>query len=130
MTGDTYNRAEAGRAQSVRTGKVTSIRNIKLEGDNQAGAVLGGIAGGFLGSNIGSGRTANTAGAIGGAAVGSAIGSNLEQSMGSRAGIEITVKLDSGGSISVPQEVNPREAFNVGDRVRVLGNGYKTRVTH
>jgi outer membrane lipoprotein SlyB len=130
MTGDTYTRGEAGRAQSVSTGKITSIRNVKIEGNNQAGAVLGGIAGGFLGNEIGSGSAANTAGAIGGALVGSAVGSHAQQAVGSRQGIEITVKLDSGRSVSVVQEVNPRERFDVGDRVRVLSNGGTTRVSH
>jgi outer membrane lipoprotein SlyB len=40
------------------------------------------------------------------------------------------VRLDSGGTISVVQQYNSREAFNVGDRVRVLYNGNKTRITH
>lgn len=130
LTGDTYSRGEARQAQTVRTGKVTSIRPVKLEGGNQTGALLGALGGGFLGSNIGSGRAANTAGAVGGALVGSAIGSHAEQSMNSRKGIEITVRLDEGGSVAVPQEVNPREAFYVGDRVRVLSSGNSTRVTH
>lgn len=129
-TSDTYSRAEAGQAQVVKTGKITSVRNINIEGNNQAGKWLGGIAGGVLGSTLGSGRTANTAGAIGGAAVGAVAGSHLEQKIGSRAGLEIMVKLDGGGSISTVQEVNNRESFNVGERVRVLYNGNKTRVTH
>ncbi|MGJ8672877.1 glycine zipper 2TM domain-containing protein [Rubritalea sp.] len=130
MTGDTYTRGEAGRAQSVNAGKITSIRNVKIEGNNKAGAILGGIAGGFLGNEIGSGSTANTAGAIGGAAVGAALGSHMEQAIGSRQGLEIDVKLDNGRSVSVVQEANPRESFNIGDRVRVLNNGGTTRVTH
>lgn len=130
MTGDTYTRGEAGRAQSVNSGQITSVRNVKIEGGNKAGAILGGIAGGFLGNEIGSGSTANTAGAIGGAAAGAALGSHLEQSIGSRHGIEIDVKLDNGRSVSIVQEANPRESFNVGDRVRVLSNGGTTRVTH
>lgn len=129
-TGDTYSKHEAGHAQSVKTGKVTSVRNVKIEGDSGTGKLLGGIAGGFLGNNIGSGRTANTAGAIGGAMAGAAIGSHVEQGVGSRSGLEIMVRLDKGGSISIVQEVNPREIFNVGDRVRILYNGKKTRVTH
>ena len=130
LTGDTYSRGEAGRAQSVSIGRITSIRNVQIEGNNKAGAILGGIAGGFLGNEIGSGSTANTAGAIGGAAVGAALGSQLEKSMGTRHGLEITVKLDNGRRVSAVQEVNKREAFNIGDRVRVLGNGSKTRITH
>lgn len=129
-TSDTYSRAEAGQAQVAKSGRITSVRNIKIEGNSEAGKWLGAIAGGALGSTLGSGRTANTAGAIGGAAVGAAAGSHLEQSMGSRNGLEIMVKLDGGGSVSIVQELNKREAFNVGDRVRVLYNGNKTRVTH
>jgi outer membrane lipoprotein SlyB len=129
-TGDTYAKHEAGQAQSVKTGKITSIRNVKIEGNSDAGKILGGIAGGALGYNIGSGRTANTAGAIGGALVGSAVGSHVQQGVGSRSGLEIMVKLDKGGSLSIVQEVNSRETFRVGERVRVLYNGNKTRVTH
>lgn len=129
-TGDTYSKHEAGHAQSVKTGKITSVRNVKIEGGTTAGTILGGVAGGLLGNEIGSGSTANTIGAIAGAGVGAAAGSHIQQGVGSKAGIEITVRLDSGGSISVVQEANPREAFSVGQRVRVLYNGNKTRVTH
>jgi len=129
MTGNTYSRNEAGQAQSVNMGRITSIRNVKIEGGNTAGTVVGGLAGGALGSNIGSGRTSNTAGAIGGALLGGAVGSRAQQSMQSRNGIEITVRLDQGGSVAVVQEVSANERFNVGDRVRVLSGGSRTRVT-
>ncbi len=130
MTGDTYQRGQVGQVQSVETGRVTAIQPVKIEGGTGAGSLLGAVAGGFLGSNIGSGRASNTAGAVGGALVGSAIGSHAEQSMGSRQGIQITVKLDRGGSIGVVQQVNPREEFYVGDRVRILGSGNSAKVTH
>ena len=131
LTGDTYRRGDARQMQSVQTGRITSIRPVKIEGGNQTGALLGGVAGGFLGHNIGKGSAANTAGAIGGALVGSAVGSHAEQAMNSRQGIDITVKLDGGaGTVSIVQQVNPREEFYVGDRVKVLGSGSGTRVTH
>lgn len=130
MTGDTYSRGEAGRAQYVQTGRVTSVRFVKIEGGSQAGTVLGAVAGGLLGSNIGGGRASHTAGAIGGAVVGGALGSQAEQSMSSRRGVEINVRLDQGGSVSVVQQDNPREAFFVGDRVRVLDSGGRSRVSH
>lgn len=130
MTGDTYSRSDTRQAQDVKTGKVTSIRPVKIEGGNKTGALLGAVGGGFLGSNIGGGRAANTAGAVGGALVGSAVGSHAEQAMNSRQGIDITVRIDGGGSLSVVQEVNPREEFYVGDRVKVLTSGSGTRVTH
>ncbi len=129
LTGDVVSRSEAGQAQNVQRGRITSIRPIKIEGGNNAGTLVGGLAGGLLGSNIGSGRASNTAGAVGGALLGGAVGSRAEQSMNSRNGIEITVRLDQGGSMAVVQEVSPRESFSQGDRVRVLSGGGRTRVS-
>ncbi len=130
MTGDTYSRYEARQAQSVSTGRVISIRSVMIEGEHEAGTLIGGLAGGIMGSTLGQGRASNTAGALGGALLGSAIGSHIEQGVSSRRGIEITVRLDNGNTVSVVQQVNPREAFYEGDRVRVLSNGSQTRVTH
>ena len=129
MTGNTFSRDETRQAQSVNKGRITDIRPVKIEGGNTAGTIVGGLAGGALGSNLGGGRTANTAGAIGGALVGGALGSHAQQAMQSRNGIEITVKLDEGRSVAVVQEVSPSEQFQVGDRVRVLSSGGRTRVS-
>ena len=129
MTGDTYSRNEARQAQSVSKGRITSIRPVKIEGDHTAGTIIGGVAGGLLGSQLGGGSTAHTAGAVGGALVGGAVGSHAEQAMGSRNGIEISVRLDQGGSVAVVQEVSRNEQFQVGDRVRVLTSGGRTRVS-
>jgi len=129
LTGDTYSRGEARQYQSVSTGRITAIRPVKIEGGSDAGMLVGGLAGGLLGSNLGQGRAANTAGAIGGALLGGAVGSHAEQSMGTRQGIEITVRLDDGGSLAVVQEVSRNEQrFMIGDRVRVLSSGGRTRV--
>lgn len=129
LTGDTYSRNEAGQAQSVQQGRITSIRYVKIEGGTTAGTILGGVAGGVLGNQIGGGA-GKTLATIGGAGLGAVAGSHAQQSMGSRQGIEIQVRLDGGGSLSVTQEVNSRESFSVGDRVRVLGNGGRARITH
>jgi outer membrane lipoprotein SlyB len=128
MTGDTYSRSQAGQAQTVTKGRITSIRPVKIEGGNTAGTIIGGVAGGLLGSNIGQGRASNTAGAVGGALVGGVLGSHAQQSIGSRNGIEITVLQDQGGSVSVVQQVSANEPFSVGDRVRVLSSGSGSRV--
>lgn len=132
LSGDVYSRSEARSGQSVNSGRVTSVRYVKIEGGNQGGALLGGIGGGALGSTIGSGRASNTAGAIGGAILGSAIASHAQQSIGSRQGVEITVRLDRGGSVAVVQEVSQKNPnyFKVGDRVRVLNSGSAMRVSY
>ncbi|MFM2170345.1 MAG: hypothetical protein RI957_574 [Verrucomicrobiota bacterium] len=132
MSGDVYSRNEARMGQSVQTGRVTNVRFVKIEGNNELGGLAGAIAGGVLGSNIGHGRASNQAGAIGGAAAGAALGSQLQQRMGSRQGMEVTVQLDQGGSVAVVQEVNPKNpsTFNVGDRVRVISSGGAMRVAY
>ena len=131
LTGDTVSRGEAGRAQNVRTGTITSIRPVRIEGGTTGGTLVGAGVGGLLGNQIGggSGRTAAT---VGGALAGGAAGSHVGQNVTSRNGIEIEVRLDDGGSrVSVVQEVNPRESFDVGNRVRVItGAGGRTRVSH
>lgn len=129
LTGDAYSRSEAGSAQNVRTGRITSIRFVRIEGSGTTGGLLGGVAGGLIGNQIGggSGRTAAT---VGGAGLGMIAGSHAGKSIESRQGIEIQVKLDKGGSVSIVQQVNPRESFNVGDRVRVLSGGGRDRVSH
>lgn len=128
LTGDTVSRNEAGRAQTVRTGTITSIRPVKIEGGTTGGTLIGAGVGGLLGNQIGggSGRTAAT---VGGALAGGALGSHAGQNMTSRNGIEIEVRLDNnGGRVAVTQEVNPRESFSVGNRVRVISGGGRDRV--
>ena len=129
LTGDTVSRGEAGRAQEVRTGTITSIRPVKIEGGSLGGTLVGAGVGGLLGNQIGSG-SGRTAATVGGALVGGAAGSHVGQNVTSRNGLEIEVRLnDGGGRVSVVQEVNPRESFSVGDRVRVItGAGGRTRV--
>ncbi len=129
LTGDTYSRNEAGQAQSVQQGRITSIRYVKIEGETTAGTILGGVVGGILGNQIGGGA-GKTLATVGGAGLGAVAGSHGQQSMGSRQGLEIQVRIDGGGSLSVTQEANPRESFSVGDRVRVLGNGSRARISH
>ncbi len=129
LTGDTYSRGEAGQAQAVKKGRISSIRYVKIEGGTTAGTVIGGVAGGILGNQIGGG-TGRTLATLGGVGLGAVAGSHAQKSMGSRQGIEIEVRLDGGKTTSVTQEANPNEPFAVGERVRVLYNGGRARISH
>ena len=86
--------------------------------------VLGGIAG----STVGGGSRANAAGAVAGAILGGVAGHAIEESATERPGVEITVRMDSGRMVAIVQEAS--ELFRSGDRVRVLSDGYTTRITH
>jgi outer membrane lipoprotein SlyB len=127
-SGDVYSRNQVRSAQTVQMGTVQSIRHVQIEGTKSGvGAIGGGVAGGILGSTIGGGR-GSTLAALGGAAIGAVGGSMAEEKLTKTAGLEITVKLDSGTTIAVVQEAGI--IFSVGDRVRVLtGSNGITRVT-
>ena len=129
LTGDAYSRNEAGQAQTVKKGRITSIRYVKIEGGTTAGTILGGVAGGVLGNQVGSGR-GRTVATVAGAGLGAVAGSHAEKEMGSRRGLQIEVRLDEGGTISVTQQDNPNEPFAEGERVKVLYGGNRTRVVH
>jgi outer membrane lipoprotein SlyB len=128
QSGSAYSRAQARQVQEVQMGVVESVRQVQIEGTKTpigsgAGAVVGGVAG----SNVGGG-SGRAVGAILGAVGGGLAGAAVEEGVTRRAGLEITVRLDSGRIIAVTQEAD--EAFGIGERVRVLTGGGVTRVSH
>jgi len=129
LAGDTYQRGQAMRAQTVELGVVESLRPVNIEGrQSGAGAVGGAALGGIAGSTIGGGSRAHAAGAIGGAIIGGLIGNAIEKDATKANGVELTVRLDNGRMLAVVQEGHPNE-FRPGDRVRVLSDGYMTRIS-
>jgi outer membrane lipoprotein SlyB len=81
------------------------------------GAIIGGIAGGIIGHQIGSG-SGNTAATIGGAVAGGLVGNQIERA-NARDRYRITVRLDSGGTLTL-SDVGSAGELRVGDRVRVV----------
>jgi outer membrane lipoprotein SlyB len=118
MSGSTYSRDQAQKAQTVHEGEVIMVREVLVEGTKSGlGGVAGGVMGFVLGSTIGGGsgkNVARAAGAIGGAAAGAAI----EEGATRQKGLEITVQLDNGETISIVQGAD--ETFDEGDSVKVL----------
>jgi len=85
--------------------------------------------GGWAGSGIGAG-SGNAAAIVGGVILGSLIGNALEVEATRRPGVELTVRLDAGRTIAVVQDAVPGEAFRPGDRIRVVSDGYRTRIVY
>ncbi len=126
-TPTTFNRSDVGTARTVEWGTVRGLRDVTIQNDSRGvatgtGAVLGGIAG----STIGGSSRANAAGAVAGAVAGGAAGNAMAR--GGRAGVEITVELESGRTVAVTQDGSSQQ-FRVGDRVQVSSDGTTTRVT-
>jgi outer membrane lipoprotein SlyB len=127
LGGADYSRSQARTVQEVQTGIVQSVREVNLEGTKTpVGAGAGAVVGGVAGSTVGSGR-GSVVGAALGAVLGGLGGAAAEEAATRQKGLEITVKLDSGRVIAITQAAD--EAFQVGDRVRVLSGGGVTRVT-
>lgn len=128
LSGSAYSRSQTREVMEVRMGMVESVRHVQIEGTRSGvGAATGAVVGGIAGSNIGEGK-GSTVGAVLGAVGGGVLGSAIEQGTTKKAGLEITVKLDSGKMLAITQEAD--EEFRVGERVRILSGSGVTRVSH
>ena len=108
----------------VGCGTVEAVNQIQVQGDaGYIGTIGGGLAGALLGSQVGggNGRTvAEIAAAVGGAYA----GREVERNMHKTAHYEVVVRLDNGGTQTVPLEINP--GYRVGEKVRIT-DGQITR---
>jgi len=128
--GDSYDVADTRKVQTVFYGVVVSAAPVNIEGDkgsSAVGTIAGGAVGGILGSKIGGGSGSDIA-AIGGAILGGVAGNKAAQGITKRHGVNLTIKLDSGKTIAVVQEVNPNMLFRAGQRVQVNQQGGTARV--
>jgi outer membrane lipoprotein SlyB len=124
-----YGYSEVGKSSAVSFGTILAVRDIDIIGKNTgSGALVGAAAGGGAGSYAGGGSGTNWA--IGAGIVAGAIAGGLaEQAMSDRKGIEYTVVLESGVTMTVPQELPKSEtAIPVGTRVIVQNSGGYQRV--
>ena len=129
LQGSTYSRAEARQVQDVAFGTVIGTNPVVIEGNRSgAGQLPGAIIGGVAGSSVGEGKGQQIftiLGAVGGAVVGSMV----EEQATRAQGLELTIRLDSGRTLSIVQEVDSVDAFREGQRVRVLTQGQLARVS-
>lgn len=132
LTGDTYSRDEVRRTQTVRSGTITNIRTVNVEGtDSGVGTIGGAAVGGVIGSRIDGGHGAwALLGGIVGALAGGVAGTKAEEVVTRKNMLELTIREDSGRTVVVVQEPG-NESFNVGDHVELLTtNQGVTRVRH
>ncbi len=127
--GDAYNVGEARTMQTVLTGTITKLDAVTMSSDGEStiGTLAGAAIGGILGSKIGGGSGSDIA-AIGGALAGGALGNSAGGAVGKRQGVNIVIKLDSGRTVAVVQQVDPNMIFRVGQRVDMYQQGNTTRV--
>lgn len=128
-SGSVYSRDEARKVQTVKTGIIESVREVKLEGTKSpVGTVAGGAVGGIAGSSVGGDGKSGIVGAVIGALVGGIAGAMAEEGFTRKDAYEITVKLDGGGLVAIVQEAD--EVFKAGEKVRIIESGGVSRVSH
>ena len=126
-----YPRYEARTAYDVEYGEVVDVREVEIEGYSTfigtwGGAVVGDAIGREV-INTTSRSTRRVAGAVGGVA-GAVLGEAIERKARSEIGWEISVQLDSGGTVAVVQAADIQ--FAPGDQARILfGPQGSARVT-
>ena len=107
LTGESYSRSEARKAQQVQYGTVEHLRPVAIEGTKTPiGAGAGAAVGGIAGSSVGGGKGAAVASVVG-AVAGGVAGAAVEEQATKRQGVEITVRLDDNQTIAVVQQVSP-----------------------
>lgn len=127
-SGSVYSRDDARKLQTIRTGVVESVREVKLEGTKSpVGTIAGAAVGGVAGGSIGHGRGSAIAAVIG-AVAGGIAGTAVEEGVTRKDALEITVKIDGGALVAIVQEAD--EEFRAGDKVRLIELDGTTRVSH
>src|SRR4030042_1008144 len=110
LGGSDYSRSQARTAQEVKTGIVESVREVNIEGTKTPiGAGAGAVVGGVAGSTVGGGRGSAVGTAVG-AVLGGLGGAAAEEAVTRQKGVEITVKLDSGRLLRIPQAADEHVA--------------------
>jgi outer membrane lipoprotein SlyB len=131
LTGDSYSASEARKVQSVQLGNVVAERPVVIEGRQNSilGTAAGGILGGVISSNVGGGSGRDIATGIG-AIIGGILGQQVEEKATRKQAQEITIRLDTGDTISIVQQISQANFFAVNDRIKVLTQGGNTRVSY
>lgn len=124
-----YNYNEVGRSSLVNFATILAVREVNIRGKNTGlGAGVGAAAGGIAGSGMG--RGSGRAGAmLAGAVIGGIAGALAEQAAANRMGLEYTLILETGVTMTVVQDRNEGErVFKPGDRVMLQVSGGTQRV--
>jgi outer membrane lipoprotein SlyB len=125
-----YNKAEVGKQTEIDYGRIVSVKEVDVTGENTGlGSAAGMAAGATAGYQVGNGN-GQLAGMVVGAILGGIAGHVIEQEAQNTKGYEYIIKIDGKKKpISVVQNQNKDDVvFARGDRVMVQGSGQYQRV--
>jgi outer membrane lipoprotein SlyB len=124
-----YKYSEVGQIQNAEFGTVIGVRDIDIIAESSSsGGIIGGVAGGVGGAYL-AGGGGSLVTLVAGAVIGANAFAALEQAVRNRGGVEYIVVLRNGKTITVAQNVVPKDIIhNINDRVLVQINGEYHRV--
>ena len=119
-----YKYSEVGQIQNAEFGTVIGVRDIDIIAESSSsGGIIGGVAGGVGGAYL-AGGGGSLVTLVAGAVIGANAFAALEQAVRNRGGVEYIVVLRNGKTITVAQNVVPKDIIhNINDRVLVQING-------
>jgi|TARA_B100001057_G_scaffold455452_1_gene501999 outer membrane lipoprotein SlyB len=123
-----FDRDSVQKISNVLYGEIVSIQDVVIEGDIISGSIVGGLVGAAAGSEISNSKSESEIGAVLGGAIGATLGGNLSKKIKAVAGIQLTINMDDGRTISVVQEIGDYQ-FSTGDLVEIISIKGKTRVS-
>jgi len=108
---------------TIKEGTITSVKNVTIMGrKGNAVGTVGSVTGSILGAS------GTIAGSLIGSMIGGAIGSEADKALSKQKGVEITLALSDGQSVTVTQLA--KTEFNVGDKVQLIMQDNKAQVAH
>ena len=125
---DTYDRDSVQKISNVLYGEIVSLKKVTIEGETKSGTIVGGLVGAAAGSQVSDSKPESEIGAVIGGAIGATLGGNVSKNIQSADGIQLTINMDDGRTISVVQETS-QYSFSIGDLVEVISTKGKTRVS-
>lgn len=127
-SGNVYRGDQAKEARSISYGTIVSVREVKIQPNEQGvlGSLGGGVIGGIAGSGVGGGSGQAIASVIG-AVAGSVLGSKIEEKASQVSSLEMVIRKDDGKEIVVVQK--KENGFVPGKRVRIVGSNADLNVS-
>lgn len=127
-SGSVYRGEQAKEARSISYGTIVSVRDVKIQANNQGviGTLGGGVLGGIAGSSVGGGSGQAIATAVG-AIAGAVVGSTVEEKASQVSSLEMVIRKDNGQEIVVVQK--KENGFVPGKRVRIVGSNADLNVS-
>lgn len=126
--GNVYRGDQAKEARSISYGTIVSVREVKIQPNEQGilGSLGGGVIGGIAGSGVGGGSGQAIASVVG-AIAGSVLGSKVEEKASQVSSLEMVIRKDDGKEIVVVQK--KENGFVPGKRVRIVGSNADLNVS-